>query len=63
MRVRTKPVTDEEIGGRSAICCHLLNEEYYNHEVIKWNPRQMCFAHDSEKPEWLTRDYRAPWDV
>ncbi|HNR33328.1 MAG TPA: Gfo/Idh/MocA family oxidoreductase, partial [Candidatus Hydrogenedentes bacterium] len=63
VRSRAKPITDEEIGGRSAICCHLLNQAYYNHEVIKWNPKQMCFAHDSGKPEWLTRDYRAPWNV
>ena len=60
---RKKPITDEIIGGRSAICCHLVNQAYYNHEVIKWNPKKMRFAHDSGKAEWLTRDYRAPWKV
>ena len=60
---RTKPVTDEEIGGRTAICCHLMNQAYYNHAVIKWQPREMRFAPGSGNPEWLTRDYRDPWHV
>ncbi|MBW7866322.1 MAG: Gfo/Idh/MocA family oxidoreductase [Candidatus Hydrogenedentes bacterium] len=60
---RQKPVTSEIIGGRSAICCHLMNQAYYNHAVIKWNPVEMRFAPDSGKPEWLTREYRAPWSV
>lgn len=60
---RNRPITDEIIGGRTAICCHLLNQAYYNHAVIKWNPVEMCFADDSGKPEWLTREYRSPWKV
>lgn len=60
---RTKPITNEEIGGRTAICCHLLNQAYYNNSVIRWNPEAMCFAPDSGNPAWLTRDYRAPWHV
>ena len=60
---REKPITDEEVGGRSGICCHLLNQAYYNHEVIKWHPQRMRFRRNSGKPEWLTRDYRAPWIV
>jgi predicted dehydrogenase len=60
---RSKPITNEEVGGRSAICCHLMNQAYYNHAVIKWNPKKMRFAKDGGKPEWLTRDYRAPWKV
>lgn len=63
VEARTKPITHEEIGGRSAICCHLMNQAYYNHAVIKWNPKKMRFADDSGKPEWLTREYRAPWRV
>ncbi len=60
---RKRPITDAEIGGRSAICCHLLNQVYYNHAPIKWKPRRMRFARHGGKPEWLTRDYRAPWTV
>ncbi len=60
---RKRPVTNEEVGGRSAICCHLMNQAYYNHAVIKWNPKKMKFARGSGKPEWMTRDYRSPWSV
>jgi len=63
VRARTRPITNEEVGGRSAICCHLMNQAYYNHAVIKWEPKQMRFARGSGKPEWLTRDYRSPWSV
>jgi hypothetical protein len=63
VKARTKPITCEEVGGRSAICCHLFNQAYYNHAVIKWKPKQMHFASGSGKPEWLTRNYRAPWKV
>jgi predicted dehydrogenase len=60
---RKKPITNEIVGGRSATCCHLINQAYYNHAVIKWNPEKMCFAKDSGDPNWLTRDYRSPWSV
>lgn len=63
VEARTRPVTNEEVGGRSAICCHLMNQAYYNHEVIKWQPKRMRFARNSGNPQWLTRDYRAPWKV
>lgn len=60
---RERPITNEEVGGRSAICCHLFNQVYYNREIIKWKPKRMRFAQGGGKPEWLTRDYRAPWKV
>jgi len=63
VRSRKKPITNEIVGGRTAICCHLMNQAYYNHAVIKWNPKRMKFARGGGKPEWLTRDYRAPWKV
>ncbi len=63
VKSRSKPITNEEVGGRSAIACHLLNQAYYNHEVIKWKPKRMRFARNGGKEEWLTRDYRAPWSV
>ena len=63
VKARTRPITNEEVGGRSAICCHLMNQAYYNHAVIKWEPKRMRFAKGGGKPEWLTRDYRSPWNV
>lgn len=63
MQTRTKPVTSEIVGGHSAICCHLMNQAYYNHTTIKWKPKRTRFAWQGGEKEWLTRDYRTPWSV
>lgn len=60
---RTKPITNEQVGGRSAICCHLVNQSYYNNASIDWKPKSMRLAKGSGDPAWLTRDYRSPWSV
>lgn len=60
---RKKPITNEIVGGRTAICCHLLNQAYYNQATILWKPKRMTFARNGGKPEWLTRQYRKPWNV
>jgi predicted dehydrogenase len=60
---REKPITNEIVGARSAICCHLMNQAYYNGEVIKWDPKHNTFADKSGNPKWLTRDYRGQWKV
>jgi len=63
MGTRTKPITNEVVGGRTAICCHLMNQAYYNRETIKWKPEPMRFAWRGGEDAWLTRDYREPWTV
>jgi len=60
---RQAPITNEQIGGRSAICCHLMNLTYAHQQKIGWDPEKLRFAKDSGNPKWLTRDYRAPWKV
>jgi predicted dehydrogenase len=60
---RHKPITNEQVGGRSAICCHLMNQAYYNHARILWDPATCAFAGGTGDPSWLTREYRAPWIV
>ncbi|MFP6584831.1 MAG: Gfo/Idh/MocA family oxidoreductase [Candidatus Hydrogenedentota bacterium] len=63
VEARTRPITNEEVGGRTATCCHLMNQVYYNQEPIRWKPKRMRLAGNSGKPEWLTRSYRDPWSV
>jgi predicted dehydrogenase len=63
VRDRQKPITHEQIGARSAICCHLMNQAYYNHARILWDPAACAFTGGTGDPSWLTRDYRAPWSV
>ncbi len=60
---RKKPITNEIVGARSAICCHLMNQAYYNGEIIRWDPKNNTFADKSGNPKWLTRDYRGQWKV
>jgi len=60
---RKKPVTSEQVGARSAICCHLLNQAYYHGQKLRWNPATFTFADGTGDPKWLTRDYRSPWSV
>ena len=60
---REKPITDVEVGGRSATVCHLLNQAYYNRETVKWQPKKMRLARGCGKEEWVTREFRDPWKV
>ncbi|HNX33242.1 MAG TPA: Gfo/Idh/MocA family oxidoreductase [Kiritimatiellia bacterium] len=63
VKTRQKPITNETVGGRSAICCHLMNQAYYHHAKILWDPAKLCLRDGSGDPAWLTRDYRAPFKV
>ena len=60
---RKKPITNEIVGGGSATACHLMNQAYYNGELIKWNPEKNTFRDNTGNPKWLTRDYRGEWKV
>jgi predicted dehydrogenase len=60
---RKKPITSEQVGGHSAICCHLLNQAYYHGQKMQWDPAAMKFVGGTGDPAWLTREYRAPWSV
>jgi predicted dehydrogenase len=60
---RSKPICSEQVGGRSAICCHLMNQAYFHGKLIKWDPAKFAFTGSTGDPKWLTRDYRSPWTV
>ena len=62
MERRKNPCTDEIIGARTSIACHLLNQTYYHQQAIKWNPKENTFAEGGD-PKWLTREYRGKWSV
>jgi predicted dehydrogenase len=61
VKSRQPPITNAEVGGHTAICCHLMNLAYLHHQTIEWNPEQLTFAKGRGDPKWLTRDYRSPW--
>lgn len=63
VKSRAKPITSEQVGGRSAICCHLLNLVYYHGQRLRWDPQKFALVGGTGDPKWLTRDYRSPWSV
>lgn len=63
VKLRQQPITSAEVGGHTAICCHLMNLTYLHGQRIEWNPEQLAFAKGTGDPKWLTRDYRSPWKV
>ena len=63
VRKRAKPITSEQVGARSAICCHLMNQAYYHGQKLKWDPAGFTFLDGTGDPKWLTREYRGPWSV
>jgi len=60
---RKKPITSEQVGGRSAICCHLMNLAYWHRQKMRWDPARFTFVEGTGDPAWLTRQYRSPWKV
>ena len=60
---RKKPITNEIVGSRSVICCHLTNLAYYHGQKMKWDPAKNRFVGGTGDPAWLTREYRSPWKL
>lgn len=58
VKSRQKPITSEIVGGRSAICCHLMNQAYYHGQKLKWDPVKFAFVDGTGDPSWLTRTPR-----
>ena len=54
VKSRKKPVASEQIGGRTVICCHLMNQLYFNNTAMKWDPAKFCFTGGTGNPAWLT---------
>jgi predicted dehydrogenase len=55
---RKKPVASEQVGGRTVICCHLINQLYFNNNAIKWDPVKFSFTGGTGNPSWLTGNNR-----
>lgn len=63
VRSRKRPICHEDIGGRTAICCHLMNIAYRYDQPLKWDGQKNTFAPGSGDPAWLTRDYREGFEL
>jgi predicted dehydrogenase len=58
VKSRKKPIANEQVGGRTVISCHLLNQLYYHNQPIKWDPAKLRFADGTGDPAWLTNEVR-----
>ncbi len=63
MRSREKPISDVEIGHRSASVCHLGNIAIKLGRKLRWNPDAEQFVGDAEANGMVRREYRSPWSL
>lgn len=63
-QTRQRPCSNEEVGGRSAILCHLCNLSYVRDLSFDWDPVNNTFANGTGDPKWLKREsYRRGFTV
>src|SRR3954468_16320450 len=61
MKSRQKPITDVEVGHRSATVCHLGNIAVRLQRKIQWDPVKEQIVGDNEAAAMLTRPWRTPY--
>lgn len=63
VRKRSTPISDVQVGGRTAICCHLMNLAYLHGRKIQWDPAKFALAGGAGDPTWLIGHHRDPWTL
>lgn len=63
MRKRTKPVSDVEIGHRTASVCTLGNIAYELKRPLEWNPKKEVFKNDAAANALLGRPLLDEWKI
>ena len=58
IKSRARCIADVEIGARTIAMVQLGNLAYWNHETIKWDPKNWNFAEGTGKASWLDRERR-----
>ncbi|NLX12321.1 MAG: Gfo/Idh/MocA family oxidoreductase [Phycisphaerales bacterium] len=61
IKTRQRPITDVEIGARSADICHLSNIAIRSGKTIHWDPVKQEITNDPSLNRWVNKPYRAPW--
>jgi hypothetical protein len=62
IRKRSKPISDVEVGHRTASVCNITNIAYELQRPLLWNPEKETFTGDAGANMLLTRAYRGKWD-
>ncbi len=63
IKTRELPITEVEIGHRTATICHLGNIALRLGRRVQWDPANEQIVNDSEASEMLDRPYRKPWKL
>jgi predicted dehydrogenase len=63
MRKRSKPISDVEIGHRTATVCSLGNIAYELKRPLEWNPKKEVFKNDTEANGLLGRPLLNEWQI
>jgi predicted dehydrogenase len=63
IRSRKMPVSDVEVGHRSATLCHLCGIARWLGRPLRWDPEKETFPDDDEANGYLDRPKRAPYQL
>jgi predicted dehydrogenase len=63
IRTRERPICDIEIGAGSIIVCHLENIAIRTGRRLEWDPAKRQFVNDPGADRWISKPYRAPWQL
>jgi predicted dehydrogenase len=63
IRSRKRPISDVEIGHRSATVCHLANIALRLGRKLNWDPKAERFVNDDDANRLLARPMRAPYTL
>jgi len=63
MRKRTRPVSDVEIGHRTASVCNIGNIAYELKRPLEWNPKKETFKNDPAANALLSRPLLDEWKI
>ena len=63
VRSRQRACSNEDVGGRAAVLCHLCNMSYVHAASFDWDPAKLRFANGTGDKKWLSREYRGGWKI
>jgi predicted dehydrogenase len=63
MKNRTRPISDVEVGHRTASVCNILNMTYELERPLLWDPVNEKFRDDEGANSKLVKPYRGTWEL